>query len=65
MTGRRIAQKRARIYLAIVRINAAILAVEILALSEPSLAEALDSARREGAEKVLSKNRAVEEKFNV
>ncbi len=44
--------------------NAAHLAAEILALSEPSLAEALEAARRAGAEKVLEKNRAVEEKYN-
>lgn len=45
--------------------NAAILAVEILALSEPALAKALDNARRAGSEKVLEKNRAVEEKYNA
>ena len=45
--------------------NAAHLAVEILALSEPSLVEALESARRAGSEKVLEKNRAVEEKYNA
>ena len=45
--------------------NAAHLAVEILALSEPSLVEALDAARRAGSEKVLEKNRAVEEKYNA
>ena len=44
--------------------NAALLAVEMLALSEPSLTEMLVRARREGEEKVLSKNRAIEEKFN-
>ena len=45
--------------------NAAHLAVEILALSEPSLVEALEAARRAGSEKVLEKNRAVEEKYNA
>ena len=45
--------------------NAAHLAVEILALSEPSLVEALEAARRAGSEKVLEKNRAIEEKFNA
>ena len=45
--------------------NAALLAVEILALSEPTLMEKLVSAREAGREKVLSKNRAVEEKYNV
>ena len=45
--------------------NAAHLAVEILALSEPSLVSALEDARRAGSEKVLEKNRAVEEKYNA
>ena len=45
--------------------NAALLAVEILALSEPSLASSLELARKAGAEKVLEKNRAVEEKYNT
>jgi len=45
--------------------NASLLAVEILALSEPVLARALDAARAAGADKVLEKNRAVEEKYNA
>ncbi len=44
--------------------NAAHLAAEILALSEPALADKLEAARTAGAEKVLEKNRAVEEKYN-
>ncbi len=44
--------------------NAAHLAAEILALSDPSLAAALEASRKAGAEKVLEKNRAVEEKYN-
>ncbi len=44
--------------------NAAHLAAEILALSEPALAEKLEAARKAGSEKVLEKNRAVEEKYN-
>ena len=44
--------------------NAALLAVEILALGEPSLREQLVAARNAGKEKVLSKNRAIEEKYN-
>ena len=44
--------------------NAALLAIQILAVAEPSLAEKLDKARREGTEKVLEKNAAVEAKFN-
>ncbi len=45
--------------------NAAHLAVEILALSEPALVTALEAARRTGSEKVLEKNRAIEEKYNA
>ena len=44
--------------------NAALLAVEILALSEPSLTKKLVEARAAGRDKVLAKNRAVEEKYN-
>lgn len=44
--------------------NAALLAVEILSVSEPELALRLDDARKEAAQKVLSKNKAVEDKFN-
>ena len=44
--------------------NAALLAVQILALSDDSLYEKLTDAREKGAEKVLSKNREIEEKFN-
>ena len=43
--------------------NAAILAVEILALSDESLAGALADARKAGAEKVLSKDAALQEKL--
>ncbi len=45
--------------------NAAILAVQILALAEPALREKLVAARESGREKVLEKNRAVEEKYNA
>ena len=44
--------------------NAALLAIQILSLSEPSLKDKLVLARNEGREKVLLKNKAVEEKFN-
>ena len=44
--------------------NAALLAVQILALSEPELADKLVKARKEGEEKVLEKYKAIEEKFN-
>ena len=45
--------------------NAAHLAAQILALSDDALAAKLEDARRQGAEKVLEKNRAIEEKFNA
>lgn len=44
--------------------NAALLAIEILALSEPTLAEKLKEAREAGARKVLAKNKEIEEKYN-
>lgn len=45
--------------------NAALLSVEILAVEDAGLAEKLAEARKAGAEKVLAKNKAVEEKFNT
>ena len=45
--------------------NAALLAVQILALSEPVLAEKLRDARAAGKAKVLAKNAAVEAQFNA
>lgn len=44
--------------------NAALLAVQILSVSDKELAERLDESRRENSEKVLLKNKAIEEKFN-
>lgn len=44
--------------------NAALTAIQILAVTDDELAKKLDEARRVGAEKVLSKNRAVEDTFN-
>ena len=44
--------------------NAAHLAAEIIALSEPELYARLVSVREAGRAKVLEKNRAVEEKYN-
>ncbi len=44
--------------------NAALLSVQILAVTDEELAAKLDVARSEGAEKVLEKNRAVEARFN-
>ncbi len=45
--------------------NAAMLSIQILAVTDGVLAARLDKARSEGAEKVLEKNRAIEEKFNA
>ncbi|MBR2020814.1 MAG: 5-(carboxyamino)imidazole ribonucleotide mutase [Clostridia bacterium] len=44
--------------------NAALIAIQILAVSDESLAKKLDDARSAGAEKVLEKNKAIEEKYN-
>jgi 5-(carboxyamino)imidazole ribonucleotide mutase len=44
--------------------NAALLAIQILAVEDAELASKLDAARRAGAEKVLSKNAAIEARFN-
>lgn len=43
--------------------NAALLAMQILAVSDAGLAQKLDKARKEASEKVLEKNAAVEAKF--
>ena len=45
--------------------NAAHLAAQILAVSDESLAEKLCAQRADAAAKVLDKNRAIEEKYNV
>lgn len=45
--------------------NAAHLAAEILALSDDTLAEKLESQRNAASDAVLTKNRAVEEKYNA
>lgn len=45
-------------------VNAALLCIQILAVSDKELSEKLISARRAAAEKVLEKNKAVEEQFN-
>ncbi|MBE6637603.1 MAG: 5-(carboxyamino)imidazole ribonucleotide mutase [Ruminococcaceae bacterium] len=44
--------------------NAAMLSVQILAVTDTELAEKLDAARAAGAAKVLAKSRAVEETYN-
>ena len=45
--------------------NAALLAVQILAVTDAGLADKLADSRKAAAEKVLAKNKAVEEKFNA
>ena len=45
--------------------NAALLCIERLAIEDQALADKLDAARKAGAEKVLAKNLAIEERFNA
>ena len=45
-------------------VNAALLAVEILSVGDPALAEALDQRRKADTAKTLEKNRKIEEQFN-
>lgn len=44
--------------------NAAMLSIQMLAIEDGMLAAKLDKARADGADKVLEKNCAIEEKFN-
>ena len=46
-------------------VNAALLCIQMLAITDTELAAKLDEARKKGAEKVLAANKAVEEKFNA
>lgn len=46
-------------------VNAALLCIEMLAITDETLAAKLEGAREKGQAKVLAANRAVEEKFNV
>ncbi len=46
-------------------VNAALLSIQILAVSDEALAKRLSDARAEGTRKVLEKNAAVEAKYNV
>ena len=43
--------------------NAALLAIEIIAVEDASLAEKLDDARKKASEKVLAKNKEIEAKY--
>ena len=44
--------------------NAALLAIEILAVGDTELSDKLALQRKSGYDKVLEKNKAVEEKYN-
>ncbi len=44
--------------------NAALLAIQILAVEDTELAKKLDAARAAGAKKVLEKNKKIEEEYN-
>lgn len=44
--------------------NAALLAIEMLSISDDELAKKLDDARADGAKKVLAKNAEIEARFN-
>lgn len=44
--------------------NAALLSIQILAVSDKELADKLDASRAKASENVLGKNKAIEEKFN-
>lgn len=46
-------------------VNAALLCIEILAVTDPTLEEKLSEARKAGHDKVMTKNREIEEKFNA
>ena len=45
-------------------VNAALLAIQILAVSDETLSEKLIDARKKASEKVLEKNKAIEDNFN-
>lgn len=45
-------------------VNAALLCIEMLAISDSELAAKLDKARADGQAKVLAKNKEIEEKYN-
>ena len=45
--------------------NAALLAIQILAVTDEALAAKLDAKRKSGAETVLAKNAKIEEQFNA
>lgn len=44
--------------------NAALLAIQMLGIEDKEIADKLDAQRAEAADKVLAKNKAIEEKYN-
>ena len=46
-------------------VNAALLSIQILAVTDASLAKKLEAARESAAAKVLEKNKAIEEKYST
>lgn len=46
-------------------VNAALLCIQILSVTDVELAEKITAARAAAAQKVLEKNKAIEEKFNI
>lgn len=46
-------------------VNAALLCIQILSATDEGLAEKITAARAAAAQKVLEKNKAIEEKFNI
>ena len=46
-------------------VNAALLSLQILAVSDPELAEKLDAARAQGREKVLEAEQAIAKQYNM
>lgn len=45
--------------------NAALLACEIISVSDTEMADKLDEMRKEGAQAVLQKNKEIEKKYNI
>ena len=46
-------------------VNAALLAIQMLSVSDSTLAEKIDAFRKDATLKVLEKNKAIEQKYNV
>lgn len=46
-------------------VNAALLAIQMLSVSDSALAEKVDAFRKDATQKVLEKNKAIEQKYNI